>query len=114
MEASAALSELVALSTQVVEAVVTTTGGAVEAARTADDERARRLGATGEELLAEASSLRPEVAVASVHVDLERGSLVAVSDGRRAIVATTVPQPTAGLVAFDLRTALQRIAEDDA
>jgi hypothetical protein len=114
MDASAALSELVTLSTQVVEAVVTTPGGAVEAARTADNERARRLGAAGGELLAEASSLRPESPVARVHVDLERGSLVAVSDGSRSIVATTVPEPTAGLVVFDLRTALRRIAEDDA
>ena len=114
MDASAALSELVALSTQVVEAVVTTPNGAVEGARAAEDERARRLAAAGAELLAQASSLRPESAVERVHVDLERGSLVAVSDGRRTIVATTVPEPTAGLVAFDLRTALRRIAEDDA
>ena len=59
MDASAALSELVALSTQVVEAVVTGPDGVVEAARTAEDERARRLAAAGAELLAEASSLRP-------------------------------------------------------
>jgi predicted regulator of Ras-like GTPase activity (Roadblock/LC7/MglB family) len=114
MDASAALSQLVALSTQVVEAVVTTPDGAVEAARAAEDERARRLAAAGADLLAQASSLRPESAVERVHVDLERGSLVAVSDGRRTIVATTVPEPTAGLVAFDLRTTLRRIAEGDA
>ena len=114
MDASTALSELVALSTQVVEAVVTTPDGAVDAARAAEDERARGLAEAGTELLAAASSLRPEVAVERVHVDLGRGSLVAVSDGRRTIVATTVPEPTAGLVAFDLRTALRRIAEDDA
>ena len=114
MDASAALSELLALSTQVVEAVVTRPDGAVEAARTAEDERARWLAAAGAELLAEASSLRPEVAVERVHVDLGRGSLVAVSDGARTIVARTVPAPTAGLAAFDLRTALRRIAEDDA
>jgi predicted regulator of Ras-like GTPase activity (Roadblock/LC7/MglB family) len=114
MDASAALSELLALSTQVVEAVVMGPDGAVEAARTAGDERARGLAAVGAELLTEASSLRPEVAVERVHVDLGRGSLVAVSDGARTIVASTVPEPTAGLVAFDLRTALRRMAEDDA
>ena len=114
MDASAALSELLALSTQVVEAVVTRPDGAVEAARTAGDERARGLAAVGADLLTEASSLRPEVAVERVHVDLGRGSLVAVSDGTRTIVASTVPEPTAGLVAFDLRTALRRMAEDDA
>jgi hypothetical protein len=37
-----------------------------------------------------------------------------VRDGARSITATTVPEPTAGLVAFDLRTALRRIAGDDA
>ena len=114
MDASAALSELLALSTQVVEAVVTRPDGTVEAARPMEDARARGLAAAGTELLAEASSLRPEVAVERVHVDLGRGSLVAVSDGARTIVARTVPDPTAGLVAFDLRTALRRIAEDDA
>jgi predicted regulator of Ras-like GTPase activity (Roadblock/LC7/MglB family) len=114
MDASAALSELVALSTQIVEVVVTTPDGAMEAARAAEDERARRLAAAGAELFAEASSLRPESSVERVHVDLERGSLVTLSDGRRTIVATTVPEPTAGLVAFDLRTALRRIAEDEA
>jgi len=114
MDASAALSELLALSTQVVEAVVTRPDGTVEAARPAEDGRARGLAAAGTELLAEASSLRPEVAVERVHVDLGRGALVAVSDGARMIVARTVREPTAGLVGCGLRTALRRIAEDDA
>jgi predicted regulator of Ras-like GTPase activity (Roadblock/LC7/MglB family) len=115
MDASAALSELVGLSTQVVEAVVTAADGTVEAARTADEERARALASAGSALLAEASGLRPSSpGVERVHVDLERGSLVAVTDGRRTVVCTTVPEPTAGLVAFDLRTALRRIAEDGA
>ena len=115
MEASAALSELVGLSTQVVEAVVTAVDGTVEAARAANEERAGALASAGSALLAEASGLRPSSpGVERVHVDLERGSLVAVSDGERTIVATTVPEPTAGLVAFDLRTSLRRIAEDGA
>jgi hypothetical protein len=32
-----------------------------------------------------------------------------VRDGERSITATTVPEPTAGLVAFDLRTVLRRL-----
>ena len=56
----------------------------------------------------DAAAIRPGVPVARVHVDLERASLVVVSDGERTIVATTVPEPTAGLVAFDLRAALRR------
>ena len=110
MDASAALSELLAVSTQVVEAVVTGTDGQVEAAHTAGDERTAALAGSGAELIAAAASIRAAgPAVERVHVDLERGSLVAVTDGERSIVATTVAEPTVGLVAYDLRTALARV-----
>lgn len=113
MDASAALSELTALSTQIVEAVVADTTGSVEAARTASDERAHALASAGTALLAAAAALRPAApAVERVHVDVERGSVVVVSDGARTVVATTVPEPTAGLVAYDLRTVLRRVAGD--
>ena len=109
MDASAAISDLLALSTQVVEAVVTGGDGRVEAAQTSGDERTATLAGAGAQLLSAASSLRaPGSAVERVHVDLERGSLVAVTDGERSIVATTVSEPTAGLVAYDLRAALAR------
>ena len=114
MDASAALSELVELSTQVVEVVIAGAGDQVEAARTSDDDRARELASVGEALLAEAAGVRPGTAVERVHVELERGAVVVVRDGERSITATTVPEPTAGLVAFDLRTALRRVAGDDA
>jgi hypothetical protein len=94
MDATAALSELLALSTQVVEVVIDGPGGAIEVVHAA------------------AATLRPSgPEVERVQVDLERGSLVAVRGGGRTIVATTVPEPTAGLVAFDLRTMLRRVAE---
>jgi len=110
MEASAALGELVALSTQVVEVVIATPEGDVEAARVASDERARVLLTAGAELLAAAGTLRPGGAtVERVHVDLAGGSLVVCSDGKRSIVATTIAEPTAGLVAYDLRVALRRV-----
>jgi predicted regulator of Ras-like GTPase activity (Roadblock/LC7/MglB family) len=112
MDASAALSELVELSTQIVEAVVAGPDAAVEAARTANDERSRALASAGQALLAGAAAVRPAAPnVERVHVDLERGSLVVVRDEERSIVVTTVSEPTAGLVAFDLRTALRRIRE---
>ncbi len=113
MDASLALSELVGVSTQVVEAVIVGPEGAVEAARTAGDERAAELAAHGAELLAAAAAIRADgPAVERVHVDLVRGSLVAVSDGKRTVVATTVAEPTVGLVAYDLRTLLTRLRED--
>jgi len=110
MKASAALAELVGLSTQIVEVVVTTPDGAIEAAHAAGEERARALAAAGTELLAAAATIRPSSQeVERVHVDLGRGSVVACTDGERSIVATTIVEPTAGLVAYDLRTALRRL-----
>jgi predicted regulator of Ras-like GTPase activity (Roadblock/LC7/MglB family) len=110
MDASAALSELLEVSTQVVQVVVTGPTGEVEAARTPSDERARALAAAGAELLSGAGAIRPSEQVERVQVDLERGSVVASTDGTRAVVATTVAGPTAALVAHDLRTLLGRIA----
>jgi predicted regulator of Ras-like GTPase activity (Roadblock/LC7/MglB family) len=114
MDATAALSQLVEVSTQVVEAVVSGADGAVEAARTTDDGRTAVLAAAGAGLLSEAGSIRGGQAVERVHVDLERGSLVAVTDGQRTVVATTVAEPTVGLVAYDLRAVLTRLRGDEA
>ena len=112
MDADAALSALLELSTQVVEAVVSTTDGTVEAARTAGADRTAALAAAGPRLLSEAASLRAGGdGVERVHVDCERGSLAVASDGGRTIVVTTVAEPTAGLLAYDLRTTLARLAE---
>ena len=44
-----------------------------------------------------------------VQVDLDGGSLVALTDGVRTVVATTVARPTAALAAHDLRALLGRI-----
>ncbi len=109
MDATAALSELLELSTQVVEAVVSGADGAIEASRTADGGRAEALAAAGAGLLSEATSIRAGQQVERVHVDLDRGSLVAVTDGERTVTATTVAEPTVGLVAYDLRAALARM-----
>ena len=112
MDASSALTELVGLSTQIVEVVIVGPGGEVEAAHPAGDERSRELASAGEAALAAAAEVRPAgPAVERVHVDLERGSLVVVRDDVRTIVATTVAEPTAGLVAYDLRVALRRAGE---
>jgi len=114
MDASAALTELVGLSTQVVEAVIAGPAGTVEAAHTGSDARARALAATAAKLLSEAGELRAGAAVERVQVDLPRGSVVVVRDDERTIVATTVAEPVGGLVAYDLRAALRRARGDAA
>jgi hypothetical protein len=114
MDPSAALEELFAVSTQVVEAVVLDASGGVEAARSSGGERTRTLAESGSGLLAAAGDVRPAEAVERVQVDLERGSLVVATDGVRTVVATTVARPTAALVAHDVREVLRRSAEGGA
>jgi predicted regulator of Ras-like GTPase activity (Roadblock/LC7/MglB family) len=114
MDASTALTELVGLSTQVVEAVIAGPGGDIEAAHAGSDARARSLAATASKLLSEAGELRSGARVERVQVDLARGSVVVVRDAERTIVATTVAEPVGGLVAYDLRAALRRARGDGA
>ena len=113
MNAQAALDELTLLSTQVVEAVLSSAGDVL--ATTATDERTAELALIGGELLVVAAGLRTDGAVVEhVRVALDDGGVLVVRDADRRIVATTVPDATPGLVLYDLRTALRRISSPDA
>jgi predicted regulator of Ras-like GTPase activity (Roadblock/LC7/MglB family) len=113
MDADAALAELKQLSSQVEEAAILDADGSVVAS-TLSAERAGALAAAAAALLAAAASLRPDgPGVARVEVALPEGSVFAVVEGERRAVATTVPDPTAGLVVYDLRTCLRRLDEEE-
>ncbi len=114
MDAQAALAELLELSSQVEAAAILGPDGAVEASTLSEDARVERLARCGRELLTAAGAVRsggPEVT--RVEVALAPGSAFVVREGERAIVARTVPEPTSGLVVYDLRTALRRLDEAD-
>lgn len=112
MDAAAALTELVELSTQVTRAVVVGDAG-VEGAIGAEGDRAERLAQTGRSLLAAAAAVPHGSAaeVSRVEVVTPPGGVFVVCEAGRTIVATTVPEPTAGLVLYDLRAVLRRMAE---
>lgn len=112
MDAQAALAELVELSSQVEAAAILGPDGSLEASTLQDEARAERLARAGRELLEAAAAVRaggPDVT--RVEVALARGSVFAMREGGRTIVAGTVPEPTSGLVVYDLRTALRRLEE---
>jgi hypothetical protein len=112
MDVAAALAELAELSTQVTRAVVVGAGG-VEGALGAEGERAASLGRTGEALLAAASAV-PHGSAAEViraEVVTPAGGVFVIREADRTIVATTVPEPTSGLVLYDLRAVLRRLSE---
>jgi len=111
VEAAQALAELTELSSQVERAVVLRGDGSVLAS-TGDDATAESLGRSALELVAAAFELRstPEE-VTRVEVELADGAVFVLCEGGRTIAATTGPQPTAGLVVYDLRTCLESIDE---
>jgi len=116
MNPATALAELRGLSTQIVEAVIVDATGTIEATSTSASARADVLARVGRELLGAAAAVRPGVEPPSrVEIEFEHGGLFVVRESRRTIVATTVVEPTAGLVVYDLRTALRSVdasAED--
>ncbi len=108
-----ALADLTEISAQIEVAVVFDRDGTVLAA-TVDDERAGRLAAEALELLRAADDARPDSAdeLAQLDVALQDGSVFVVRDGDRLIVATTTPEPTAGLVFYDLKSCLRGLGEE--
>jgi hypothetical protein len=111
MEPNEALAELLTLSSQIVDVAILGGSGFVLGS-SGTPERGEQLARIAAELLAAAADVRPGAEIARVEVGLEGGSVFVVTEGGRSAVARTVPQPTAGLVVYDLRTALHRLDEE--
>jgi predicted regulator of Ras-like GTPase activity (Roadblock/LC7/MglB family) len=114
MDVAQALGELAELSSQVQRAVVLDASGAVVGSTGGDESATETLARAARELVAAAAELRGSGdAVRRVEVELNEGAVFVLEDGQRTIAATTGPQPTAGLVAYDLRTCLDGISEPE-
>jgi len=112
MDATQALAELAELSSQVDRAVVLNAKGSVLASAGSEGEALSR---SALDLLAAAGELHPSAGeVTRAEVELAEGGLFVLREGGRTIAATTGPNPTSGLVAYDLRTCLQGIDEEKA
>jgi predicted regulator of Ras-like GTPase activity (Roadblock/LC7/MglB family) len=111
MDAAAALERLREISSQVRAAVIFERGGKVVGSTFADDQRAKDVAEEAEALLTEAEQRRDagdEAAeFAQLEVALQGGSVFVVRDGDRLIAATTQPEPTVGLVFYDLKSCLR-------
>jgi len=114
MNAAEALAELTELSSQIERAVVLRADGSVLASVPEDDASAQALATASLELLAAAFELRsaPQE-VSRVEIELAEGALFVLHEDGRTIAATSGPEPTSGLVVYDLRTCLHRISEPE-
>jgi hypothetical protein len=107
MDAAQALAELTAVSAQIREAALLGSEGETLAGSDALARAAR-------ELLEAARDVRAGAGVTQIEASTAAGSLFVVRDGERVVAAVTEPEPTVGLVFYDLRAALRSAAEDDA
>jgi predicted regulator of Ras-like GTPase activity (Roadblock/LC7/MglB family) len=112
MDAAGALERLRDISSQVRSAVIFERGGKVLGSTLSDDGRAQDVAAEAEALLG-AAEQRGEPAAkgefAQLEVALQGGSVFVVRDGKRVIAATTPPEPTVGLVFYDLKSTLREL-----
>jgi len=106
-----ALADLTEISTQVEAAVVFDREGTVLGS-TVDDERAGRLASTALELVRAAEGEVAGEEIVQLDVALADGSVFVAADGDRLIAATTGPQPTVGLVFYDLKSCLRGLSEE--
>jgi predicted regulator of Ras-like GTPase activity (Roadblock/LC7/MglB family) len=108
VDVAQALADLTEISTQIEAAVLFDADGAVEGSTLKDEVAAKGLAAAAAQLLDRADALRSgEAAVTQVEVALGDGAVFVVRDGARRIAATTVANPTVGLVFYDLKSCLR-------
>jgi predicted regulator of Ras-like GTPase activity (Roadblock/LC7/MglB family) len=108
MDVAQALADLTEISSQIEAAVLFDAAGSVLGSTLADDAPAQALAAAAAGLLEGADALRgEEAAVTQLEAALADGCVFVVRDGDRRIAATTVPNPTVGLVCYDLKSCLR-------
>jgi predicted regulator of Ras-like GTPase activity (Roadblock/LC7/MglB family) len=108
MDATQAIADLTEISPQVQDVVVIGADGGLVGSNMRE-EAAGRLAEGARRLLDAAEELRP--GVAQLEAATTAGSVFVVRDGERLIAATTTPEPTVGLVFYDLKTCLRSIDE---
>lgn len=110
MDAQQALADLTEISSQIQAAVIFDDKGKVAGSTLADDARAQQLADGAAKLLDQASSLKTgDAPLTQVEVATDEGSVFVVLDKKTRIAATTPPEPTVGLVFYDLKSTLRSL-----
>jgi hypothetical protein len=110
MDPQQALADLTEISSQIQAAVIFDDKGKVAGSTLGDDARAQELADGAVQLLEQASSLKTgDAPLTQVEIATDEGSLFVVLDKKTRIAATTPPEPTVGLVFYDLKSTLRSL-----
>jgi predicted regulator of Ras-like GTPase activity (Roadblock/LC7/MglB family) len=110
--AEKALAELTEISSQVQAAALSDRKGSFEATTLTDEVEGKQLVSAAKALLEAAETLRGDgdTEVTQLEVALAEGSVFVARDGERLVAAVTGPEPTSGLVFYDLKSCLRTAA----
>ena len=114
MDAAQALADLTEISSQIQAAALIDADGSVAASTFADEARSGTFARVASELVSAAESVRPVggESLTQLEVATVDGSVFVVRDAGRTIAATTSPEPTVGLVFYDLKSCLRSAADE--
>ena len=114
MDTTSALADLSEISSQIEAAVIFDSGGAVLGSTVSDEARSQRLARAALDLVAAAADAGTPTGrrLTQIEASLREGSVFVVSGDERGIAAATTPEPTSGLVFYDLRTCLRSLEND--
>jgi predicted regulator of Ras-like GTPase activity (Roadblock/LC7/MglB family) len=112
MDGHEALADLKQISVQIEAAVIADHGGAVLACSPDDGPTGELLSRLAREIWEAADSSRRDLgrdALTQVELSTAQGSVFVVRDDHHVLLATTAPDPTVGLVFYDLKSALHAL-----
>lgn len=113
MDAAQALADLTEISSQVEAAVLFDEQGGVQGSTLTDESAAAALAGAAVTLLETASGFRTGGGeVTQIEASTHGGSVFVVRAGSGGIAATTGPDPTVGLVFYDLKSCLREAADE--
>jgi predicted regulator of Ras-like GTPase activity (Roadblock/LC7/MglB family) len=116
VDTTSALADLSEISSQIEAAVVFGPDGAVLGSTVSDEARSQRLARAALDLVAAAADAGTPTGrrLTQIEASLREGSVFVVAGEERGIAAATTPEPTSGLVFYDLRTCLRSLENDAA
>jgi predicted regulator of Ras-like GTPase activity (Roadblock/LC7/MglB family) len=113
MDAARALADLTEISSQIQAAVLLGASGSVLASTLADDERTKRMAEGARALLAAAESASEGGTLVQLEAATPDGSVFVLRQGELLVAAVTTPEPTVGLVFYDLKSCLRAAAAEE-
>jgi predicted regulator of Ras-like GTPase activity (Roadblock/LC7/MglB family) len=113
VEPRQALADLTEISNQLESAVLAGSDGSVEASTLVDEERAKAIATNAAALLESARDTADGAReLTQVQAATREGCVFVVRDERHVLAAVTGPDPTVGLVFYDLKTTLSAVGEE--